>query len=104
MLRSLVRTGDLTEAEARARSPGRSVSATAACSRRSRESISRPGPAFVWWQLALGAAFALAGAAALVALRRLRFDGVARLWAARAVSASALAAGAAVVVRSFRSV
>ena len=63
-----------------------------------------PGPAFVWWQLALGAAFALAGAAALVVLRRLRFGGVAGLWAARAISAGALAVGAAIVVRSFRSV
>ncbi len=103
VLRSLVRTGDLTEAEAtraldrplrlrdgRTLGPVRGVDLS-------------PGPAFVWWQLAFGAAVALAGAAALLALRRLRFEGVARLWAARAVSASALVAGAAVVIRSFRS-
>jgi len=104
VLRSLVRTGGLTETEAsrvlarplglrdgRVLAPVGGVDLS-------------PGPAFVWWQLALGVTFALAGAAALVLLRRLRIAGAAGLWGARAASAGALAVGAAIVVRSFRSV
>jgi penicillin-binding protein 1A len=104
VLRSLVRTGDLTEAEAAAAlsrplplAGGRTLPPVHGVDL-------APGPAFVWWEFALGAAFALAGVAALLALRRLRLEGAARLWLARAASVGALGVGAAIVIGSFRSV
>jgi membrane peptidoglycan carboxypeptidase len=104
VLRSLVRTGGLTEDEA-ARALARPLRlADGRVLPPVRGVELAPGPAFVWWELALGAAVAVAGAVALVLLRRLRADGVAGLWAARVVSAGALVAGAAVVIRSFRAV
>jgi hypothetical protein len=63
-----------------------------------------PGPAFVWWKLALGGVFALAGVAALMLLRTVRLEGMSRLWTARALSLGALLVGVAVVIRSFRSI
>ena len=62
-----------------------------------------PGPAFVWRQVALGGALAVAGVAALAVIRRLRLDGSGRLWVVRALSLGAFLAGSAVVIRSFRS-
>jgi membrane peptidoglycan carboxypeptidase len=59
-----------------------------------------PGPAFVWWQLTLGAAVTLAALAALVVLRLRAARGQLVL---RVVVLAALAVGAAAVVRSFRS-
>ncbi len=61
-----------------------------------------PGPAFVWWQLVLGAAIVLAGAVGLVAtsMRRGRFPrGVLVL---RLVLLAVIVIAAAAIVRSFR--
>jgi len=102
VLRSLVRSGALTETEA-SRALARPL--------RLRDGRTlapilgadlSPGTAFVWWQLAVGAAIALVGGTALLALRRLRLDGL--LWTARAASACALVLGAALAIRSFRSI
>src|SRR5262249_54241784 len=59
------------------------------------------GPAFLWWQLALGAALAAGGATALLAARRSRLDGIAALWLAQAFSATRIVGGATIVVTSF---
>jgi hypothetical protein len=64
-----------------------------------------PGPAFVWWQLLLGAmlvVFAVAG----LSLRRLRGSapGVVDSLAVRIALFAVVTTGAAVIVRSFRSV
>ena len=103
VLRSLVRTGYLTDREAVAAidrplklRSGHVIPPTHAIDL-------SPGPAFVWWQLALGGAVALAGVAAFTLLRRLRLRGTTPLWAARALSLCALLIGADVVLRSFRS-
>jgi penicillin-binding protein 1A len=103
VLRSLVRTGELTETEA-ARALARPLQLAGGRALPPVVGVDlSPGPAFLWWQFALGTAIAIGGGAALLALRRLRLDGAAVLWAARACSAAALVVGAAVVVRSFRS-
>ena len=62
-----------------------------------------PGPAFVWWQVAVGGALFLAGVAALALVRVLQLEGNGRIWTARALSLGAFLVGGAVVVRSFRS-
>jgi penicillin-binding protein 1A len=103
VLRSLVRTGVLTDEEA--------VAALARPLRlRSGQVLPpvrhvdlAPGPAFVWWQVALGGALFLAGVAALALVRVLRLEGAGRIWTARALSLGAFLVGGAVVVRSFRS-
>lgn len=61
-----------------------------------------PGPAFIWWQLAFGAAIAAFGAIGIVASRLPRFHGMHGLLADRLVSLVLIVAGAATVVRSFR--
>jgi len=61
-----------------------------------------PGPAFVWWELAAGAAALLAGTALLLLRRRLQPGFRAGPLLIRLTAVAALAAGAAVVVRSFR--
>ena len=61
-----------------------------------------PGPAFVWWQLAAGAAALLAGTALLLLRRRLQPGFRAGPLLIRLTAIAVLAAGAAVVVRSFR--
>ena len=59
-----------------------------------------PGPAFVWWQLALGAAVVLIGAAGLVATRHGRFlRGVLVL---RLVPLAVMVIGVAAIRRPFR--
>jgi penicillin-binding protein 1A len=103
VLRSLVRTGDLSEREAsRALDQPLRLRGGAVLAPVVGVELG-PGPAFVWWQLAVGAAFALVGAATLVAVRGLRFHRASGMLAVRALSAAALLAGAAVVIRSFRS-
>jgi penicillin-binding protein 1A len=104
VLRSLVRDGELTETEA-ARALERPLRLAGGRVLPSLRGVElSPGPAFVWWELVLGLAAAAAGAVALVGARRLRASGAARLWTARAFSAAALVAGAAVVIRSFRAI
>jgi len=61
-----------------------------------------PGPAFVWWELALGAALALLGAGALVASRVLGIRIAHGRLAVKAVALGVALVGLAEVVRSFR--
>jgi membrane peptidoglycan carboxypeptidase len=61
-----------------------------------------PGPAFVWWQLALGATVMLLAALALVGTRTRRLDGRRTLVLIRVLLTVALLIGAAAVARSFR--
>jgi membrane peptidoglycan carboxypeptidase len=60
------------------------------------------GPAFIWWQLAFGAAVVATGALALTAFRLRGFYGKRGLIVGRLVSLALILAGAATVVRSFR--
>ena len=61
-----------------------------------------PGPAFVWWQFALGATIALLAAVALIASRIPRFRTAHGIVAMRAVFLVLGLFGAAAVIRSFR--
>ncbi len=102
VLRSLVRAGFLTEEEAAA-ALARPLSLRAGPALAPLRGIElAPGPAFVWWQLALGAAIAGATAVALVASRMRRFRGARGLLAVRLLAVVLLILGAAVMVRSFR--
>jgi Transglycosylase len=60
------------------------------------------GPAFIWWQLALGATVVATGAAVLAGSRSRRVSGIRGLTTGRLVSLVLIVAGAATVVRSFR--
>jgi membrane peptidoglycan carboxypeptidase len=60
------------------------------------------GPAFIWWQLALGAAVVATGAVVLAGSRSRRVRGIRGLTAGRLVSLVLIVAGATTVVRSFR--
>lgn len=102
VLRSLVRNGYLTAEEA-----------TAALARplRLRAGVTlapvrgadlAPGPAFVWWQLALGAALTLLALTVLLASRLPRFRLRHGLLAIRLASVALAVLGIAAVVRSFR--
>jgi penicillin-binding protein 1A len=61
-----------------------------------------PGSAFTWWQLSLGGAVALAGAAALAALRLRRPGAVHGLVVLRAASIVLVVLGIGVAIRAFR--
>ena len=61
-----------------------------------------PGPAFIWWELTLGATIALLGAAALIASRAPRLRAAHGTIAIRALSLALALLGAATIVRSFR--
>lgn len=103
VLRSLVRTGFLTEEEAAAAlaRPLRLRSGSTLAPLRGVEL--GPGPAFVWWQLALGGAIAVAGAAVLILSGSPRFRAVRAVYALRVLSVVSILGGAAAVIRSFRS-
>jgi membrane peptidoglycan carboxypeptidase len=62
-----------------------------------------PGPAFTWWQLALGASVVIGGLTALIVLRSARFGSVHGLLAAKLASIVLVILGAAVAIRAFRS-
>ena len=102
VLRSLVRDGYLTQAEAtttiarplRLRT-GRTIAPV-------RGVDFAPGPAFVWWKLALGVAIAVAGAAAFVGSRTARFHQARGLLAVRVPALVLIVMGVATIVRSFR--
>ena len=104
VLRALVRTGHLTDEEAVAvlGRPLRLRSGQVLPPLHGID-LSR-GPAFVWWQLGLGGAVALAGVAALTILHRLRLRDTTHLWVARGLVLSAFVVGVAVTLRSFRSI
>ena len=102
VLRSLVREGYLTEREAVAALAqplhlrgGRTVAGVTGVALAA-------GPAFVWWQLALGAIVALIGVAALVVSRLPRFRVAHGIVAVRVVTLVVVVLGAAAVLRSFR--
>ncbi|HZU77151.1 MAG TPA: biosynthetic peptidoglycan transglycosylase [Dehalococcoidia bacterium] len=102
VLRSLVRTGRLTVSRAASvlARPLRLRSGAVLPAVRGVDLA--PGPAFVWWQLLLGAGVIVTACAALVAtrLRRARLlPGVVLL---RLVLAAAAVVGATAIVRSFR--
>jgi membrane peptidoglycan carboxypeptidase len=102
VLRSLVRNGFLTEEEAAA-ALARPVRLRAGRTLAPLRQIDlAPGPAFVWRQLALGAAIAATAALALAASGIPRFRGVRGVHAVRLLSLVLLLLGAAVVIRSFR--
>ena len=102
VLRSLVRNGFLTEEEAAA-TLARPLRLRAGRTLAPQRQIDlAPGPAFVWWQLTLGAAIAATAALALVASGIPRFRGVRGMHAVRLLSLVLLLLGAAVVIRSFR--
>jgi membrane peptidoglycan carboxypeptidase len=102
VLRSMVRNGYLTTGEASAvlNRPlplrhGRPLAAVTGVDL-------GPGPAFAWWQLALGAAIVLGGLSALLVLRRPRFGSIHGLLAAKLASIVLVILGATVIIRSFR--
>jgi hypothetical protein len=102
VLRSMVRSGFLTTSEASAvldlplpLRHGRPLAPVTVVDLGS-------GPAFVWWQLALGAAIVLGGLTALLVLRGPRFGSIHALLAAKLASIILVILGAAVIIRSFR--
>jgi penicillin-binding protein 1A len=102
VLRSMVRNGHLTAAEANQvltrRLPlthGRSLAPVPNVDL-------APGPAFTWWQLALGAIIVLVALAAFLILRKPRFACVHGRLAAQLASIVLAILGAAVIIRSFR--
>ncbi len=104
VVRSLVRTGFLTSDEAAAAlaRPLRLRSGTLL--EPVRGIVLAPGPAFVWWQLALGAGIAAAGFASAIVLRAARLRAVRGALALRLLSLLLVVLGAAAAVRSFRTV
>jgi len=102
VLRSLVRTGFLDEKAAAtiAGSPLR-LDRTGALPPVTNVDLA-PGSAFTWWQLSLGAAVALAGAAVLAALRRRRPGAMHGLLVLRAASILLVVLGIGVAIRAFR--
>jgi hypothetical protein len=61
-----------------------------------------PGPAFVWWQLVAGITAFTAGAAALMAVRRLPQKSAALRVAVLIAAVAIVVLGAALAIRSFR--
>jgi hypothetical protein len=104
VLRSLVRTGFLTAEEAAAAlaRPLRLQRGRALPPVRGLDLA--PGPAFVWWQLALGAGVAASGLLALLGLRLPRLRVIRLVPVLRLLALIVILFGAATVVRSFRSV
>jgi hypothetical protein len=61
-----------------------------------------PGPAFVWWQLTIGAVITTLGAASLVGTRLARVGLLRGLLVIRLLLLALVLIGAAAIVRSFR--
>jgi membrane peptidoglycan carboxypeptidase len=101
VLRSLVRDGYATSGEA-ARALRRPLPVGGATLPPVADVRLSRGPAFVWWELAAGAAALLAGLAALLLGRRLALPRRGGLVLLRLAALAVLMAGAAAVVRSFR--
>ncbi len=102
VLRSLVRDGYLTKEEAVA-ALGRPLHLRAGITLPPVRGVNlAPGPAFIWWELTLGATIALLGAAALIASRAPRLRAAHGTIAIRALSLALALLGAATIVRSFR--
>jgi penicillin-binding protein 1A len=104
VLRSLVRDGFLTEREAAA-AVAEPLGLVAGPPLPALHGVElSPGPAFVWWELALGAFMAAVGVVVLVASRLPRFRVVYGVVAIRALSLALALLGAGAIVRSFRAV
>jgi membrane peptidoglycan carboxypeptidase len=104
VLRSLVRDGFLRQSQAAA-VLARPLQLRAGAALPSVVGVDlSPGPAFVWWKLALGIAIAVAGSGANIASRSPRLRGHGRLLAIRFPALVLLLMGAVTVARSFRSV
>jgi membrane peptidoglycan carboxypeptidase len=102
VLRSLVREGYVTDAEA-ARALATPLRLRGGAVLPAVQGVSlEPGAAFVWWELALGATVALLGAVALVASRLPRVRLAHGIVAFRVVTLVIVLLGAAAVFRSFR--
>jgi membrane peptidoglycan carboxypeptidase len=102
VLRSLVRNGFLTKAQATA-SLARPLRLRTGTTLPGVQGVDlSPGSAFGWWQLTLGATIALLAAAALLATRLVHGRGLRGVLAVRLVLLVVVLVGAAVVVRSFR--
>jgi membrane peptidoglycan carboxypeptidase len=102
VLRALVRNGYLTQEEATA-ALARPLHLESGASLQALRGIDlTPGPAFVWWQLSLGAALALAGAVALVASRLPRLRTTHGLLVLRIASLIVVVVGIGTAVRAFR--
>jgi penicillin-binding protein 1A len=103
VLRSMVRNGYLASAEASEvlvkplpLTHGQSLPATPNVNL-------APGPAFTWWQLAVGTMVAVGALVALFVLRKPRFARIHGRFAAQLASILLVILGAAVIIRSFRS-
>jgi membrane peptidoglycan carboxypeptidase len=104
VLRSLVRDGFLTEGEAAA-AIDEPLHLFAGPPLPALHGVDlSPGPAFVWWELALGAITASLGVVLLVASRLPRFRFAYGVVAVRALSLALALLGAGAIVRSFRAV
>jgi len=102
VLRSLVRNGFLTEEEAAA-TLARPLRLRAGPTLPPLRHIDlAPGPAFIWWQLALGATLAATATLALAASTTPRLRGVRGVHASRLLSLLLIVLAAATVIRSFR--
>ena len=102
VLRSLVRNGFLTEEDAAA-ALSRPLRLRAGASLPPIRGVDlRPGPAFIWWQLAIGAATALLGSFALLASRLPRVRIAHGLLALRVASLVLVLIGVGVAIRAFR--
>ena len=102
VMRSLVREGYATEDEAAA-ALARPLRLRGGETLAPATGVSfEPGPAFVWWELALGAAVVLLGITALVASRLPRLRLVHGVVALRFATLLVVVIGAAAVLRSFR--
>jgi penicillin-binding protein 1A len=103
VLRSLVRTGFLTEAEAAA-ALDRPLRLRGGAVLPPIHGVAlAPGPAFRWWQLSLGAAIVIAGLATLVLVRRATFASAHGVIVLRACMLVVVVLGAGVAIRAFRS-
>lgn len=102
VLRSLVRTGVLTERQA-AQVLARPLRLSNRTTLPARRGVGlSAGPAFVWAEFALGSAVVLAGVAAMLATRLSGLRGVRGLPAVRSLAFVVAVAGVVAIVRSFR--
>ena len=102
VLRAMVGAGFLTAEEA-ATALGRSLRLRGGVTLPPVQGVDlAPGPAFVWWQLALGLVTALLAVAALLVSRLPRFRAAHGTVAIRVMLVALCVLGAAVAVRSFR--
>ena len=102
VLRSLVRNGFLTEAEA-AGALARPLRLSTGAALPAVHGIElSPGPAFVWWELAAGAIVVLLGIGVFAAVRTLRSRAARGQLVFRLLALSLTVAGVAVAVSSFR--